>query len=68
MGIDPIELDWEIKKREQMQVIQKYMEEQDALDENSKTGKMGPHVVKKEPSSLEIPRHLLNGIIKLNRE
>ncbi len=66
MAIDPVELDWEIKKREQMQVIQKYMEEQDALDVKSKTGKIGPHIVKKNSSSLEIPRHLLNGIIKSN--
>jgi len=61
MAIDPDEeLKREIKKRaEAMQAIQRYMEEQDALDDKNKIGKLGSHAVKKNDFSTEIPSNLL---------
>lgn len=69
MSIDPDELKVRRRKAEdQIQDIQKYMEELDGLDEQKKTGKLGPHEVKREGSPTEIPQHLVKGILNLNRE
>jgi hypothetical protein len=47
MSIDPDELNASIRKRElQIQNIQKYMDEQHALDIENATGKMGHREVK----------------------
>ena len=48
MSIDPDELKASrIKREQQVNQIQKYMEEQDALDKENATGKMGHREVKR---------------------
>ena len=51
MSIDPDELKTErIKLAQQVHDIQKYMEEQDALDKENATGKIGHREVKRYAS------------------
>ena len=55
MSIDPDELKASRTKREQqIQYIQNYMDEQNALDKENVTGKMGHHEVKHRSSTSNI--------------
>lgn len=61
MGIDPDELKFRRIKREQLiNEIQTYMEEQDALEKEDATGKMGHREVKQS----EPPSEKVNSILK----
>lgn len=55
MPVDPDELKVRrVKREQQIHEIQKYMEEQDALEHEGSTGKMGPHTVKLDLGSKKI--------------
>lgn len=52
MPVDPDELKVRrIKREQQIHEIQKYMEEQDSLDRDEVTGKMGYHTIKLDVGS-----------------
>jgi hypothetical protein len=52
MPVDPDELKVRrVKREQQIYEIQQYMEEQDAIDQEGATGKMGHHTVKVDVGS-----------------
>lgn len=57
MAIDPDEIKKGlIKRQQQIDEIQNYLEEQHALDSQNAAGKLGTHQVKKEAGGAEIAK------------